>query len=165
MHWRSFELRPAGSPPISPQRRAQIEASRPLFQKRAHEQYGLDIDAGPFGIDSRPALIAEKYAESQGKGEAFHKAVMKAYWQQARSIDDKAVLKEIAEQVGLNTENFDDVLTNPDFDAQVSADIDLAREYGLSGVPALVFADQYLVVGAQPYAVLKQVVEKILAEE
>ncbi len=105
IHWRSFELRPAGSPPISPQRRAQIEASRPLFQKRAHEQYGLDIDAGPFGIDSRPALIAEKYAESQGKGEAFHKAVMKAYWQQARSIDDKAVLTEIAEQVGLNTEN------------------------------------------------------------
>ena len=165
IHWRSFELRPAGSPPISPQRRAQIEASRPLFQKRAREQYGLDIDAGPFGIDSRPALIAEKYAESQGKGEAFHKAVMKAYWQHARSIDDKAVLKEIAEQVGLNTENFDDVLTNPDFDAQVSADIDLAREYGLTGVPALVFADQYLVVGAQPYPVLKQVVEKILAEE
>ena len=165
MHWRSFELRPAGSPPISPQRRAQIEASRPLFQKRAREQYGLDIDAGPFGIDSRPALIAEKYAVSQGNGEAFHKAVMQAYWQHARSIDDKAVLKEIAEQVGLNTENFDDVLANPDFDAQVSADIDLAREYGLNGVPALVFADQYLVVGAQPYPVLKEVAEKILAEE
>jgi len=165
IHWRSFELRPAGSPPISPQRRAQIEASRPLFQKRASEQYGLDIHAGPFGIDSRPALIAEKYAGSQGKGEAFHKAVMQAYWQHARSIDDKAVLKEIAEQVGLNTENFDDVLANPDLDAQVSADIDLAREYGLTGVPALVFADQYLVVGAQPYPVLKQVVEKILAEE
>ena len=165
IHWRSFELCPAGSPPISPQRRAQIEASRPLLQKRAREQYGLEIHAGPFGIDSRPALIAEKYAESQGKGEAFHKAVMQAYWQQARSIDDKAVLKEIAEQVGLSTENLDDVLANPDFEAQVSADIDLASEYRLTGVPALVFADRYLVVGAQPYPLLKQVVEKILAEE
>ena len=164
VHWRSFELRPAGSPPISPQRRAQIEASRPLLQKRAREQYGLDINAGPFGIDSRPALIAEKYAESQGKGDAFHKAVMHAYWQQARSIDDLKVLKELAEQVGLKTENLDDNLADPAFDAQVSADIDLAYEYGLNAVPALVFADRYLVVGAQPYAVLKQVVEKILEE-
>src|SRR5437660_8793002 len=165
MHWRSCELRPAGSPPITPQRQAQIETSRPLFQKRAREQYGLDIHAGPFGIDSRPALIAEKYAESQGKGETFHKAVMQAYWQQARSIDDKAVLKEIAEQVGLNSENFDDALANPVFDAEVSADVDLPQEYGLSGVPALIFADRYLVVGAQPYDVLKQVVEKIQVEE
>src|SRR5438309_1003388 len=90
MHWRSFELRPTGSPPMSPQRRAQIEASRPMFQKRAREQYGLEINAGPFGINSRPALILEKYAESQGKGDLFHKAVMRAYWQQARSIDKPA---------------------------------------------------------------------------
>lgn len=135
-----------------------------MLEKRAREQYGLDLNVGPFGIDSRPALIAEKYAEAQGRGATFHKAVMQAYWQQARSIDDKAVLKEIVEQVGLSSENFDDVLANPAYDAAVSADVDLAREYGLTGVPALVFADRYLVVGAQPYEVLKQVAEKILKE-
>ena len=134
-----------------------------MFQKRAREQYGLDINAGPFGIDSRPALITEKYAGSQGKEDAFHKAVMHAYWQQARSIDDPKVLKELAEQVGLETENLDDNLADPAFDAEVTADIDLAHEYGLNAVPALVFADQYLVVGAQPYEVLKRVVEKILS--
>ena len=58
----------------------------------------------------------------------------------------------------------DDVLANPAFDAEVSADVELAHEYGLNAVPALIFADRYLVVGAQPYAVLKQVVEKILEE-
>ncbi len=135
-----------------------------MLEKRAREQYGLDLNVGPFGIDSRPALIAEKYAEAQGRGATFHKAVMQAYWQQARSIDDKAVLKEIVEQVGLSSENFDDVLANPAYNAAVSADVDLAREYGLTGVPALVFADRYLVVGAQPYEVLKQVAEKILEE-
>jgi predicted DsbA family dithiol-disulfide isomerase len=164
VRWRSFELRPAGSPPLSPQRRAQIEASRPLLQRRAREQYGLEIHPGPLGIDSRPALIAEKYAESQGKGNAFHTALMQAYWQQGRSIDDQDVLKEIAEQAALNTEHFDDVLANPAFDAEVTADIDLAQEYGLTAVPALVFADRYLVLGAQPYEVLKQVVEKVLEE-
>jgi predicted DsbA family dithiol-disulfide isomerase len=163
IHWRSFELRPVGSPPISPEHRAQMEARRPLFAKKAREQYGLEIHAGPFGINSRPALIAEKYAESQGKGSAFHKAVSEAYWREARSIEDGNVLKEIAEQVGLASENFAAVLANPQFDAEVSADIDLAHEYGLTGVPALVFADRYLVVGAQPYDVLKEVVEKLQA--
>ena len=74
IHWRSFELRPAGSPPMPPEYRRRIEASRPMFNKRAREQYGLEINSGPFGINSRPALVAEKYAESQGKGETFHKA-------------------------------------------------------------------------------------------
>jgi predicted DsbA family dithiol-disulfide isomerase len=136
-----------------------------MFAKRAREQYGLEINAGPFGINSRPALVADKYAESQGKGEAFHKAVMEAYWQQARSVDDKNVLKEIAENVGLNAENFEAVLADPTYDAEVSDDIDLAREYRLDGVPALVFADRYLVMGAQPYDVLKQVVQKVREEE
>ncbi len=135
-----------------------------MLLKKAREQYGLDLNVGPSGINSRPALIAEKYAEAQEKGAAFQKAVMQAYWQQARSIDTTDVLKEIAEQVGLGTENFTDVLADPTFDAQVSADVELAREYGLSGVPALIFAERYLVVGAQPYDMLKQVVEKILAE-
>ena len=136
-----------------------------MFNERAREQYGLEINSGPFAINSRPALVAEKYAESQGKGEAFHKAVMDAYWQQARSIADTDVLKKIAENVGLNTENFETVLTDLTYDAKVSADIELAHEYRLDGVPALVFADSYLVMGAQPYDTLKKVIEKILEEE
>jgi predicted DsbA family dithiol-disulfide isomerase len=56
-------------------------------------------------------------------------------------------------------------LTDPIYDAEVSADSRLAREYRLDAVPALVFAEKYLVVGAQPYDILKQVIEKIQEEE
>lgn len=164
VHWRAYQLRPAGSPPIPPQHRARIEASHGMLEKRARDEYGLELNVGPFGIDSRLAHRAQKYAEAQGKDAEFHKAVMQAYWQEARSIDDSAVLQAIAEHVGLNIENFAAVLENPAYDAAVSADIDLAREYGLTAVPALVFADKYLVMGAQPYATLRQIAEKILAE-
>ncbi|GAC1408414.1 MAG: DsbA family oxidoreductase [Ktedonobacteraceae bacterium] len=163
--WRSFELRPSGSPPISPQKLAQIDATRPRFEQMARDQYGLEVHSGPFGIDSRLALIADKYAESQGTGEAFHKAVMNAYWQEARSIDELNVLKEIAENVGLNVEQFEIALKDPYFDAEVSADVELAHEYGLNGVPALIFGNKYLVSGAQPYDMLKRVVEKVQEEE
>jgi predicted DsbA family dithiol-disulfide isomerase len=40
-----------------------------------------------------------------------------------------------------------------------------AHQYGLSGVPAIVFENRYLVSGAQPYAVLKQVADQVIAEQ
>ena len=135
---------------MPPAYKARIEAGRPRFNQMAREQYGLEINQGPFGIDSRPALIAEKYAEAQNKGEAFHKAVMDAYWQQACSIDDPALLKELAERVGLPTENFAAILHDSEFEGQVDRDIQTARDYQLDGVPALIFENTYLVSGAQP---------------
>jgi predicted DsbA family dithiol-disulfide isomerase len=157
-------LRPPGSPPMSPEHRKRIEESRPAFNQRAREQYGVEVHPGPFEIDSRPALIAEKYAGSQDKGNAFHDAVMHAYWQEARDISDQNLLKEIAAHVGLPIDNFDTMLASPAFEGQVDADIEQAHEYGLDAVPALIFAEKYLVMGAQPYAVLKQVVERVQQE-
>jgi len=162
IHWRSFMLRPPGSPPIPPEYRARIEASHTQLEKMAREQYGLELHPGPFGIDSRPALIAAKYAESQGKGNAFHAAGMHAYWQEGRSIDDPEVLREIAASVGLETEHF--AATNPEYSAEVDEDMAEANAYGLQAVPALIFAEKYLLSGAQPYELLVQVVEKLQKE-
>ena len=150
---------------MSAEHRARIIAGRPQLQRRVREQYGLEMNPGPFDTNSRPALVLEKYAQTQGKGAAFHVAMMRAYWEQARHIGDPGVLREIAEQVGLNTKDFEQILASEAFDEQVAADVELAHEYGMTGVPALVFADHYLVVGAQPYQVLKQVVERVMAEE
>jgi predicted DsbA family dithiol-disulfide isomerase len=47
----------------------------------------------------------------------------------------------------------------------VQQDIDLARQYGLNGVPALVFDNRYLVSGAQPADMLRRVVDQIAAEK
>ena len=40
------------------------------------------------------------------------------------------------------------------------ADVQQAFDYGLSGVPALVFNNKYLVSGAQPYELLAQVADQ-----
>ncbi|HEV7236639.1 MAG TPA: DsbA family protein, partial [Ktedonobacteraceae bacterium] len=73
--------------------------------------------------------------------------------------------KEIVQEVGLPTDHLEDVLHSSVYDAEVSADIELAQQYGLDAVPALVFNNKYLVSGAQPYDVLRKVVEKVQAEE
>ncbi len=165
IEWHAFELRPKGSPPIPPEYLKRIEAARPRLLQIARESYGLDLKPGPTGIDSRPALIGAKYAEANGKRDRYHAAMFRAYWQEFKHIDDKEVLAEVAQSIGLDSVPFLAALDNPEYEDAVDADIEQAYQYGLNGVPALVFNNQYLVSGAQPYEVLRQVVEKITAEE
>jgi predicted DsbA family dithiol-disulfide isomerase len=164
LHWRSFELRPAGTS-LPPGYRERILASRPRLEQMAREHYGLDIHSGPFGINSRLALIGAKYAEAKGKGEDYHRAAFEAYWQEGRSIEDIDVLKDIAAKVGLDANEFEAALKNPKYDAEVTGDVEQAYAYGLNGVPAMVFDNRYLVSGAQPYEVLAEIVEKIEGEQ
>ncbi|GCE48203.1 hypothetical protein KTH_30720 [Thermosporothrix hazakensis] len=165
VQWHSFLLHPPGSPPISPEKRAQIESMQGRLKQMAREQYGIEINAGPFGTNSLPALVGAKYAEAQGKGDAYHRAVMNAYWRHAQPIGEMQVLRELAISVGLDGDAFLGALEEEtDYTAAVWADHQQAEEYGLQAVPALIFAGKYLVSGAQPYEVLKQVVERVREE-
>lgn len=71
---------------------------------------------------------------------------------------------EIAERAGLEARPFLKALQDETYQSQVNVDIQQAYHYGLSGVPALIFDNKYLVSGAQPYELLVQVVEKVLEE-
>jgi len=163
--WRSYELRPKGSPPMPDAYRARIEAAQPQLLLMARQHYGVELKSGPFGINSRVALIGDKYAESQGKGDAYHAATFRAYWQEGRNIEDRDVLRDIAQSVGLDAEKFSAALDEPMYEDAVVFDIEQAQEFGLSGVPALIFANKYLVSGAQPYDALVNIVQQVLARE
>lgn len=164
IRWHAFELHPAAAPPLPPEYRARIEAGRPHLYAVARERYQRAMNPGPFGINSRVALVGEKIAEAMGCGSAFHAAVMHAYWAEARDISDRNVLAEIAEATGMARDVFLAALDDPAYDRMVSTDVEMARGYGLNGVPALVFDHKYLVSGAQPIDVLRQVVARITQE-
>lgn len=165
LQWRSFELRPQGGPPLPPEYRARIEASRPRLYAMAREHYGLELNSGPFGIDSRPALIGAKFAESRGLGDAYHRRVFRAYWQEAADISDAGLLADLATEVGIDRAAFLAALADPAYAAAVDADIAQAQAYGLSAVPATVIAGRYLVEGAQPYDYLAQAIAQISQEK
>ncbi len=163
--WHAFELRPKGSPPISDDYRTYIESQRPRLEAVAREHFGLNINPGPFGIDSRPAMIGAKYAAEQGKGYVYNQAMLRAYWQAGQDISQLTVIQDVAEHVGLDGEQFTAALENPKYEAEVDADIAQARAYGITGVPALLFVNKYLVVGAQPYGELVRILEQIQEHE
>ena len=149
---------------MSPEYRARIEAGRPQLEAMAREQYGLALNPGPLGISSRAALVGAKFAEAQGVGDAYHDAVFRAYWQEAKNIADLDVLAGVATAVGLNREEFLAALDNPAYQQEMLGDVQQAFQYGLSGVPALIYNYKYLVTGARPYELLAQVAEKASEE-
>jgi predicted DsbA family dithiol-disulfide isomerase len=63
--------------------------------------------------------------------------------------------------IGLDGDAFEAALQNPVYEQTVLDDIAQAQEYGLNGVPALIFDGKYLVSGAQPYETLVKVIEQI----
>jgi len=134
---------------------------RPQLEQIARERYGLVLNAGPFGINSRPALIGAKFAEAQGVGEAYHDAVFRAYWQEAQDIGDTAVLTEIAAAVGLDPAAFQAALDDSRWLMAVTDDVYQAQALGLNAVPAILFAGKYLVSGAQPYPTLVRVLAQV----
>ena len=69
------------------------------------------------------------------------------------------MLVEIAQSVGLPALEARQVLTERRFKEAVDADWAKSREWGVTGVPTFV-ANGYGVVGAQPYEVLEQLLEK-----
>jgi len=161
IHWRSFQLRPPGVPAMPPEIRTMVDKERQHVAQVAHAQYGLELRPGPVGFNTRPAHVGEKYADAHGKGDEFHSAVMNAYWLEARPIDNTEVLKALAGAIGLSG----DALAAAWQDAALATAVDSDREQavmkGITSVPTLIFAEQYVVIGAQPYQILKDLVGKI----
>lgn len=161
IHWRAFELRPPDAPRPSPEYMARIEAARPRFYEIAREHYGVTINEGQFGISSRLAHIGARFAADHGQGSAYHEAVLYAYWQEARRIDEPGVLAEIAAGLGLDRDAFLAALEARTAEDDVVEEARLALENGIQGVPAFLFAERYLVSGAHPPDALRGFVDKV----
>lgn len=124
----------------------------------------MDAEGLPYGrrthtYNSRLAQELGKWADTQPGGEAVHDALYRAYFVEARNIGDPDTLVEIAQAVGLPAEEARAVLSERRFKDAVDADWAKSHAYGVTGVPTFVAA-RYGVVGAQPYEVLAELLDK-----
>lgn len=165
VEWKSFELRPKDGPTMP---KAQEEAYRqrvakawPQTQQIAKERFDVELKHHRWGISSRLALEGAKFAEEQGLGEPYHEAMFKAHFIDDQDFGDLEVLADLAEKVGLDRAEFVEAIESGAYAEQVDADVAQARTYGLSGVPATIIEEKYLVSGAQPLETLKEVVQQI----
>ena len=119
----------------------------------------MDAEGLPYGrrthtYNSRLAQELGTWAETQAGGEAIHDLLYRAYFVDALNVGDADVLVALAEAAGLAGEAAREVLESRRFKAEVDADWQKSRDFGVTGVPTFV-AGGHGVVGAQPYAALE----------
>ena len=139
----------------------------PAYRARAEEgvnrlatQVGLQLRLHDRLINSRPALQAAEFAREQGRFDAMHHELFKAYWDEGRDVSDVAVLREVALRAGVDAPGMEAAVAANRFGDYLDARPSEAEELMINGIPAHVIADRYLVMGAQPYELFERVMAK-----
>ena len=126
------------------------------------EEEGLVMKRGGRLINTRLALGAAEFAREHGKFREMHVALFRAYWEKTGDIASLEGLKEIATAVGLEADAMAAELEAGRYEPLLDANRREATQVGINGIPAHVFGLRYLVMGAHPYEILKQVALKAL---
>ena len=159
-----FPLHP--ETPMEGREMAEFYAQRGIDPEASYQRMKtlMDAEGLPYGrrthtYNSRLAQELGKWADTQPGGAAIHDLLYKAYFVEGRNIADIDLLVEIAASIGLPAAEARAVLQERRFKDAVDADWAKSHQYGVTGVPTFVAA-RYGVVGAQPYEVIAQLVEK-----
>jgi protein-disulfide isomerase len=107
---------------------------------------------------AQKAAEAAQCAHEGGKYWEYHDLLFEN--QQALDIVN---LKAYAEEVGLDTEAFDDCLDSGRFASEVAKDLTDGQVYGVTATPTF-FINGRLVRGAQPFSVFQALIEEELAK-
>jgi predicted DsbA family dithiol-disulfide isomerase len=126
--------------------------------RQAAEELDLPVRERTRVYNSRRATELGKWAEAQGRGDAFHDAIFRAYFAEGLNISDVAVLREICSHLDLDADEAERVLAHGDYRLSVDNDWDYSRGLGVTAVPTFLAAGRS-VVGAQPYEVLERLVQ------
>ena len=108
---------------------------------------------------AQKASEATECADDQDKFWEYHDRVFEN--QAAMTVED---LKGYAQEMGLDTGEFNECLDSGKYEQEVLQDMQDGRAAGVSGTPAF-FINGQLVSGAQPFTVFQQIIDELLAGE
>ncbi len=136
----------------------------PVEQRAA--EVGLEFNlnqAVPANTNMAHQLI--HLASNSGLQNEMKNELLKAYFTNGKDIGKEKVLKELAQNVGLDASEVQECLENRTYSDNVKQDQHHARQLGISGVPFFLIDGKYSISGAQPKEVflraLKEIASKI----
>ena len=129
----------------------------------AAEEAGLVMRRAAVTPNTRLSFEASEFAKGKGLFEEFHKACYRALWEEGANLGDEAVLKRLAEQVGLDAFEMGSHLDTGRYRARVKAQYEEAIGMGVQGIPTFIIG-RYYFSGAQPYEFFRQVAQRVQEE-
>jgi predicted DsbA family dithiol-disulfide isomerase len=104
------------------------------------------------------------YAKSKGRQLEMKERLLKAYFINGEHVGRIEDLADIAAEIGLDRDDVVRALESNEFLADVKADVALAGEYGIQGVPFFVIDGKYGVSGAQEAETFANVLSQVRSE-
>jgi predicted DsbA family dithiol-disulfide isomerase len=171
VRWRPFQLDPT-IPREGLDRQAYLdakfgdggvaEAHRLLTLEGAKEGIVFAFDAirrAPNTLDSHRLI---RWAEMAGVQDDVVERLFIAYFENGEDIGDIRVLSDIADLCGMDGVDIAKMLESDADTALVEREEKLAREMGVTGVPAIIFGGRIAVSGAREPEILAAAIDKAL---
>jgi protein-disulfide isomerase len=118
-----------------------------------------DFPLSSIHANAAPAAEAANCANEQGKFWPYHESL----FSMELGLSNDAY-QEYATRLGLNVQSFLECMESDRYQAEVQADYQFASELGVRSTPTF-FINGIAIVGAQPFDVFKEVIDKELAGE
>jgi protein-disulfide isomerase len=120
-------------------------------------------DFAYLGQESVNAALAARAAQEQGRFWEYHDVLYENQGSVNSGAFSDEALVGFAEEVELDTEQFEAALTSGRYESVVQSDLREAQNAGIQGTPSFTINGQRL-VGPQPLEVFEQVIEAKLAK-
>jgi predicted DsbA family dithiol-disulfide isomerase len=161
-----FLLDPSVPPEGKPRRQMSQPDSPPSYLEQRGERLGIRFRRGrTHTSNSHLALEAAEFAVEHGAGWDFHKAMLKAYFDDLEDIGKADTVVRVGESVGLETAGLTEALQSRRYRDVVDEGIAWSRSIGVTAIPTFVFGERYGIVGAQEYEAFEQMMEKLGAKK
>jgi predicted DsbA family dithiol-disulfide isomerase len=159
--WEPFELRPYPTPTLRPEDTYLPGAwKHSVYPLAEHLKVPISLPTISPQPYTRLAFIGFQYAQEQGRGNAYVQAVFRAFFQQDRDIGDKEVLRDIAEQAGLNPLAFAEALESAAYAAKHDRALQDAKAFEVTAVPVILVGEQKF-VGLPEKQALRRALEQL----
>jgi predicted DsbA family dithiol-disulfide isomerase len=129
------------------------------------ESVGLTMEPRDVIINSRRALGAAEFARERGKFEEMHRALFEAHWHGTAKLEEVDDLVRVGEGIGLDAAELREAIETNRYAEVIDENRRLATSAGINAIPAHVFDRRFLVLGAQPEEVFRQVLDRVRSAE
>jgi predicted DsbA family dithiol-disulfide isomerase len=168
--WRPFQLDPRAPTEPQPVRDAYArkfggpDAAQQVIARitAVAEAEGLPIDldrAQRANTFDAHRLMA--WARPHGHQGALGAALFRAYFVDGAGVADRAVLADLAAEVGLPRTGAADLLASDALVDEVRADLERARVLGITAVPSFEFPGGFVLPGAQEPEVFERILDRL----
>ena len=105
---------------------------------------GLEIHRPHWSPDTKLAHEATAFAKSHGRDSEFHHILAKAYWTTGVDLADISVLRDMAQQSGLDRDELAPKLESREYLAGVMQEHEAAKTRGVGGTPTYLIGGEIL---------------------